>query len=168
MGHPPPPPIRQRRRALGCASILAGNGSYAERKGKEGTRNAMARPRREGAMEVMSSHSAGTRSAPTFGCGRLSRTMESKSLRKCGNSCTWPTGRSRRRQKSRGRNGNDRVHQAEAGRVDPEKLIRMALDQAATNGREASGFGLAQQLRDNGYTEGEGAFGDAMLSLPHW
>jgi hypothetical protein len=41
------------------------------------------------------------------------------------------------------------------GRVDAEKLIRMALDRVPSNGRELSGFWLAQQLRDNGYAKGE-------------
>lgn len=39
-------------------------------------------------------------------------------------------------------------------RVDPERLIRMALGQVATgNGRNNSGFHLACQLRDNRYSE---------------
>jgi hypothetical protein len=42
-----------------------------------------------------------------------------------------------------------------AARVDPELLIGRALDQVATNGREVSGFWLAQQLRDNGYSKTE-------------
>jgi predicted P-loop ATPase len=54
------------------------------------------------------------------------------------------------------RNGNGRVRQPpEPERVDPKLLIRRALDQVATNGREVSGFWLAQQLRDNGYTKAE-------------
>ena len=41
------------------------------------------------------------------------------------------------------------------GRVDAERLIRLALDIASSGGRNNGGFWLAQQLRDNGYRIGE-------------
>jgi hypothetical protein len=42
-----------------------------------------------------------------------------------------------------------------AGRVDPERLIRKALEIASGIGRNNAGFWLACQLRDNGYSESE-------------
>jgi hypothetical protein len=38
------------------------------------------------------------------------------------------------------------------GRVDVERLIRMALDRMGSEGRNNAGFWLAAQLRDNGYS----------------
>ena len=43
------------------------------------------------------------------------------------------------------------------GRVDAERLVRMALDHVATEGRNNAGFWLALQLRDNKYNETEAA-----------
>lgn len=52
-----------------------------------------------------------------------------------------------------GSNGN--LHaQPEYGRVDSERLIRMAVDHTG-EGRNNAGFWLSQQLRDNGYSEHE-------------
>jgi hypothetical protein len=42
-----------------------------------------------------------------------------------------------------------------AGRVDTERLIRMALDRVCHGGRNQAGFWLASQLRDNGYSFSE-------------
>jgi P4 family phage/plasmid primase-like protien len=54
------------------------------------------------------------------------------------------------------RNGADHPeYPGNRRRVDSDLLIRRALDQIPTNGREVSGFWLAQQLRDNRYSEGE-------------
>jgi hypothetical protein len=40
-------------------------------------------------------------------------------------------------------------------RVDAERLVRRALDRAGAEGRNNAGFGLALQLRDNGYSQPE-------------
>jgi putative DNA primase/helicase len=42
-----------------------------------------------------------------------------------------------------------------AGRVDAERLVGRALDRAGAEGRNNAGFGLALQLRDNGYFQPE-------------
>jgi predicted P-loop ATPase len=47
------------------------------------------------------------------------------------------------------------VTDASGGRVDVERLVRNALDRAGTDGRNNAGFGLALQLRDNGYSQSE-------------
>ena len=41
------------------------------------------------------------------------------------------------------------------GRVESERLIRMALDRVGSEGRNNAGFWLAGQLRDNGYSQAE-------------
>jgi putative DNA primase/helicase len=43
----------------------------------------------------------------------------------------------------------------DSSRVDPERLIRRALEQAPADGRNNRGFWLALQLRDNGYSQAE-------------
>jgi hypothetical protein len=40
-----------------------------------------------------------------------------------------------------------------AGRVDSDRLVRKALEIVPSNGRNNAGFWLAQQLRDNGYSQ---------------
>jgi putative DNA primase/helicase len=51
-------------------------------------------------------------------------------------------------------NGNHHAVHGD-GRVDAERLISMALDRVASEGRNNAGFWLAAQLRDNGYTQYE-------------
>jgi hypothetical protein len=50
---------------------------------------------------------------------------------------------------------NGAPHATLGGRVDPERLIRMALDRVASEGRNNAGFWLAAQLRDNSYAQPE-------------
>jgi len=54
-------------------------------------------------------------------------------------------------------NGNGQVHEPppKGRRVDPEKLIRKALDRVSGEGRNNAGFWLAVQFRDNGYSFSE-------------
>jgi putative DNA primase/helicase len=50
-------------------------------------------------------------------------------------------------------NGTGKVAEPSNGRVPSERLLRQALERVATDGRNNTGFGLAVQLRDNGYSE---------------
>lgn len=64
---------------------------------------------------------------------------------------------------------NGKVHAVPAkGRVDAERLIRAALDRVSSEGRNNTGFWLAAQLRDNGYSQSEaaGAMRDYRARVP--
>lgn len=52
-------------------------------------------------------------------------------------------------------NGTERSTASAGGRVDAERLMRMAIERAGVEGRNNSGLWLACQLRDNGYAKSE-------------